>query len=303
MPIKAIIMGAAGRDFHNFNTYFKTNRNYKIVAFTASQIPNISNRRYPSKFAGKKYPKGIPIYPESDLEKLIKKHKVEEVFLSYSDLSYEAVMHKASRVLKSGAAFSLLDPEKTMLKSKRPVIAVTGVRTGAGKSPLSRKIVSILKFMGKKPVVIRHPMPYGDLKKQEVQRFEKLEDMKKHNCTIEEMEEYGPHIANNTVVYSGVDYKKILKQAEKEGNIIVWDGGNNDTPFIKPTLHITVADAKRSGDELSYYPGEINFRSADVILINKIENANVEDIERIETNAKLLNPNAIWAIPLPVPET
>ena len=289
----AILMGAAGREFHNFNMFCRGNKDCKVVAFTANQIPGIEGRRYPKELAGKGYPDGIPIYDESDITKLIKKFKVDDVILSYSDLLHEDVMHKASIVLAAGANFVLLGPKDTMLKSKKPVVAVTAVRTGAGKSPTSRKVIDILRTSGKKTVVIRHPMPYGNLGKQAVQRFAALEDMKKNKCTIEEMEEYAPHIANGTIVYAGVDYEKILRLAEREAEVIVWDGGNNDFSFIKPDLWITVADARRAGHEIAYHPGETNFRAADVIIVNKVDSSRPEDVERVMENAQLLNPSAI----------
>lgn len=286
---KVIILGAAGRDFHNFNMFFRDNKDYKAVAFTAAQIPYISKRIYPRLLAGKLYPKGIPIHLEKELPKLIEKHKVDEVILAYSDLSHEDVMHKASLALSLGVDFRLMGPESTMLKSRRFVIAVTAVRTGSGKSPTSRKICQILKRLGKKYVVIRHPMPYGDLKEMVVQRFSSKLDLDRCKCTIEEREEYEPLIEAGNVVYAGVDYEKILKQAEREAQVIVWDGGNNDLPFIKPDLHIVVADAKRPGHETSYYPGETNVRMADVVIVNKIDSANPIDIERVIKNVKELN--------------
>jgi predicted GTPase len=286
---KVIILGAAGRDFHNFNMFFKNNKKFKVVAFTASQIPFISNRSYPRSLAGRLYPKGIPIYLEKYLPKLVEKYGVDEVVLAYSDLSHEDVMHKASLALSLGVDFRLMGPESTMLKSKRFVIAVCAVRTGSGKSPTSRRVCQILKSLGKKYVVIRHPMPYGDLKKMAVQRFSSKLDLDRYDCTIEEREEYEPLIETGTVVYAGVDYEKILKEAEKESEVIVWDGGNNDLPFIKPDLHIVVADARRPGHEISYYPGETNVRMADVAIINKIDNANPIDIETVIRNVKNLN--------------
>jgi predicted GTPase len=289
---KVIIIGAAGRDFHNFNVLFRDNPNYYVAAFTASQIPNISGRRYPPGLSGQLYPKGIPIKNERELEKIIKKEKVEECFLSYSDLSYQAVMRLGSRVLASGAKFSMLGASQTMLKSKKPVIAVVAVRTGCGKSQTSRSVVEILQKLGKKVISVRHPMPYGDLAKQKIQRYEKIADLNKYHCTIEEMEEYEPHITMGSIIYSGVDYAEILKQAEKEADILVWDGGNNDTAFYKPNLTITVADPLRPGHEISYYPGEINFRLADVIIINKTDSAKPKDIQTIINNAKLINPKA-----------
>jgi predicted GTPase len=283
---------------------YRNNPNYEVIAFTATQIPGISNRVYPKELAGKLYPKGIPIVEEEKLEELIKKYKVDEVVFSYSDVSHEYVMHKASIALANGASFVLLGPEATMLKSKKPVIAITAVRTGAGKSPTSRKVCEILRKKGKKVVVIRHPMPYGNLKEQICQRFEKLEDLDVHNCTIEEREEYEPFIEMGVVVYSGVDFEKILRQAEKEADIIVWDGGNNDFPFIKPDLHIVVADAKRSGHEVKYHPGETNLRRADVVIINKVRNIKSKSVEIIRRNVKTVNPKAriIYANLIPFPE-
>lgn len=289
---KVIILGAAGRDFHNFNVVYRNNKEYQVVAFTAAQIPDIAGRKYPASLSGKLYPKGISILDEKDLEKIIKDKKVDECILSYSDLSYDSVMRLGSRVLTSGAAFKMLGAEQTMLKSKKPVIAVLAVRTGCGKSQTSRAVVKILKQAGKKVISIRHPMPYGDLEKQKVQRYAKLEDLKKHQCTIEEMEEYEPHIAMKSIIYAGVDYQAILKKAEKEADIIVWDGGNNDTSFYKPDLTIVVADPLRAGHELKYYPGEVNFRLADVIVINKIDSAKAKDIQLILDNAKDINPEA-----------
>ncbi|MBN2478145.1 GTPase [Candidatus Micrarchaeota archaeon] len=293
MRKNVIIMGAAGRDFHNFNILFRNKKEYNVVCFTAEQIPGISGRKYPKGLAGKLYPGGIPIYPETKLPELIKKYKACEVYLSYSDISNQNVMEKAGIVNSAGADFILSSPENTMLKSKRKIISVCAVRTGCGKSPVSRKIAGILKKHGKRFVVIRHPMPYGDLKKQEVQRFETLEDLDIHNCTIEEREDYEPHIRMGSVVYAGVDYKKILKKAEKEAEIILWDGGNNDTPFFKPNLHIVLADALRAGHELEYYPGFANFLMADVILINKENNASKKDVKKIMENAERFNPGAV----------
>lgn len=289
---KIIILGAAGRDFHNFNMFFRDNKKYKVVAFTASQIPYISNRKYPRSLAGRLYPKGIPIYDEKQLPKLINEHGVDEVILAYSDLSHEDVMHKASLVLSLGVDFRIMGPQSTMLKSKRFVISVCAVRTGSGKSPTSRRISQILKSLGKRTVVIRHPMPYGDLSKMAVQRFSSKLDLDRYKTTIEEREEYEPLIEAGNIVFAGVDYEKILKQAEKEAEIIIWDGGNNDLPFIKPDLHIVVADARRPGHEISYFPGETNVRMANVILINKIDNANPFDVERVVKNVKRLNKKA-----------
>jgi predicted GTPase len=292
MAKKVIIMGAAGRDFHNFNMFFRDNKNYEVVAFTAAQIPGIANRAYPKNLAGKLYPKGIPIYPEKYLQQMIKKYNVDEVVLAYSDLSYNDVMNKASIVLAAGADFRLMGPESTMLKSKRFVISVCAVRTGSGKSPTSRKICQLLKSKGVKFVVIRHPMPYGDLSKMTVQRFSTKSDLEKYGSTIEEREEYEPHLEAGNIVYAGVDYKEILKQAEREADVIVWDGGNNDLPFIKPNLHIVVADARRPGHELMYYPGEANLRMADVVIVNKVDTANPVDIETVISNVSMVNPKA-----------
>lgn len=289
---RVIIIGAAGRDFHNFNVIFRDNDNYEVVAFTAAQIPDIDDRKYPAALAGKLYPDGIPIFAEEELESLIKEYKVDECILSYSDLPYETVMHLASRVLAAGTKFSMLGSYPTMIKSKKPVVSITAVRTGCGKSQTTRQVVKILKDMGKKVVSIRHPMPYGDLEKQKVQRFAQIEDLKKHKCTIEEIEEYEPHIAMNSVIYSGVDYEAILKEAEKEADIIVWDGGNNDMPFYKPDISIVVADPLRPGDEIGYYPGEVNLRMADIVVLNKIDSAYPDDIEFVLNNIREYNPKA-----------
>ena len=285
-------MGAAGRDFHNFNVSFKDNEDYEVVAFTATQIPNIDDRKYPSELAGRLYPDGIPIYDEKELTKLIKDHRIDEVVFSYSDVSHEYVMHKASEVQAAGANLIILGAEQTMLKSKVPVIAVCAVRTGCGKSAATRRICRILKEAGKKVVVIRHPMPYGDLVKQEVQRFETYEDLALHDCTIEEMEEYEPHIEQGTIVYAGVDYEAILRKAEDEADIIIWDGGNNDLPFYKPDLHITLVDPHRPGHEVTFYPGETNLILADIIIISKEEYADPENIIKVKENIKRTNPNA-----------
>ncbi|MFQ6064630.1 MAG: cyclic 2,3-diphosphoglycerate synthase [Candidatus Bathyarchaeia archaeon] len=290
---KVIIMGAAGRDFHNFNVHFRDNDHYEVVAFTATQIPGIERRKYPPELAGPNYSQGIPIHPESELPKLIKEHGVDEVVFAYSDVSHEYVMHKASVVLASGADFRLMGPSNTMLKAKVPVVSVCAVRTGSGKSQTSRKVCKILKRLGFKLVVVRHPMPYGDLRKQICQRFASFEDLDKYECTIEEREEYEPHINNGIVVYAGVDYGKILKAAEKEAEIIVWDGGNNDVPFYKPDLHIVVADPHRAGHELSYHPGEMNLRMADVVVINKVETVDAKNVETVRENVRSVNQRAI----------
>lgn len=289
---KAIIMGAAGRDFHNFNVYFRENPDYEVTAFTATQIPDIEDRKYPPALAGESYPEGIPIYPEEELASLIKKHGISEVFFAYSDVSHEYVMHKASQVHASGASFTLLGPEETMIKSQLPLISVCAVRTGCGKSQTSRKIALLLKEKGKRVVVIRHPMPYGDLAKQKVQRFATYEDMIEQKCTIEEMEEYEPHIKNGIIVYAGVDYGAILEEAEKEADIILWDGGNNDFSFYKADLEIVVVDPHRPGHELLYHPGETNFRRAHVLVINKINTAEKEKLGLLLENIKRFNPDA-----------
>jgi predicted GTPase len=290
---KVIIMGAAGRDFHNFNTYFRDNPNFQVVAFTATQIPDIDGRKYPAALAGKLYSDGIPIFPEEQLDALIRKHNVTKVYLSYSDLPHEYVMHKASQVQAAGATFILLGPIDTMIKSKRPVVSVCAVRTGCGKSQTSRKAALILKKKGRSVAAIRHPMPYGDLVKQKVQRFATYEDMAKNECTIEEREEYEPHVKNGIIVYAGVDYEAILREAEKEADVILWDGGNNDFPFYKSDLEIVVVDPHRPGHELLYYPGETNFRRADVIIVNKMDTAPQAGIDTVMENIKKINPSAI----------
>ena len=298
MPAKSqtkknlIIMGAAGRDFHDFNVYWKNQSNYRVVAFTAAQIPDIAGRSYPKQLAGRNYPKGIPIKNESEVTALIKKHNVEEVTLAYSDLNYLDVMHKASIVNAAGADFRLMGWKQTMLKSKKPVIAVCAVRTGCGKSQTTRKVCEYLKALGKKVAVIRHPMPYGDLVKQACQRYAKLSDMDLHKCTIEEREEYEPHIAAGNILYAGVDYGEILRRAEAEADVILWDGGNNDLPFYKPDLHIVVTDPHRPGHELAYYPGETNLRMADVVIINKVDTAEASKVALVEKNIRAVNPKA-----------
>jgi predicted GTPase len=289
---RVIIAGAAGRDFHNFLTFFKDKPFYNVVCFTAEQIPNITNRSFPPVLAGSSYPKGIPIYPESMLPKLVEKFKVEQVILSYSDLSYNEVMHKASIINATGADFRLLGPEHTQLKSRKPVISVTAVRTGCGKSQTTRYICKFLENRGKRVVAIRHPMPYGNLEKQVCQRFADHKDLDIHKTTIEEREEYEPLIDIGAVVYAGVDYSKILKEAEKEADIILWDGGNNDFSFYKPDLNIVIADPHRPGHEVSYYPGEINLRMADVVIINKESTAKKEGIKTVKKNIKNSNPTA-----------
>lgn len=289
---RVLIMGAAGRDFHNFNTYFKGNGDYDVVAFTATQIPKIEGRKYPAELAGDDYPNGIPIYPEAELTGLIKKLKVDLVVFSYSDVPHEYVMQKGSQVLAAGANFQLLSPMKTEIKANVPVISVCAIRTGCGKSQTSRKIVSLLKERGKKVVAIRHPMPYGDLAEQAVQRFASYDDLDRHNCTIEEREEYEPYIDHGLVVYAGVDYEAIVRQAEKEADIIIWDGGNNDMPFVEPDLEITVLDPLRAGHERTFYPGETNFLLGNVLVINKYEQASAEQLNTLLGNIKQCNPNA-----------
>ncbi len=290
---KVVIMGAAGRDFHNFNVYFRDNPAYDVVAFTATQIPNIEGRVYPAVLAGSLYPKGIPIHPESDLPDLIQQHQVNQVIFAYSDVSNETVMHRASVALAAGADFRLMGPRATMVKSTKPVVAICAVRTGSGKSQTTRAVAGILQGMGKRVVAIRHPMPYGDLAKQAVQRFATYDDLAKHETTIEEREEYEPHIARGTIVYAGVDYEKILRQAETEADIILWDGGNNDFSFYQTDLLIVVADPHRPGHELAYHPGETNLRMADVIVINKIDTADAESINRVRANIRAANPRAL----------
>lgn len=290
---KIMILGAAGRDFHNFNVCFRNNENYEVVAFTATQIPDIEGRIFPAELAGKQYPNGIPIYPENDLKDLITRYKVDEVVFSYSDISHQYVMHKASVVNALGVDFVLLSAQNTMLKSTKPVVAICAVRTGSGKSQTTRRVTQILKAMGKKLVVVRHPMPYGDLLAQECQRFETFEDLNKHNCTIEEREEYEPHLSLGMIVYSGIDYKEILSRAQEEADVVIWDGGNNDTPFFNPDMHIVVADPLRAGHELNYFPGETNLRMADVVIINKQTTASFEDIEKLRSNIFKNNPSAI----------
>ncbi|HAB51689.1 MAG: GTPase [Ignavibacteria bacterium RIFOXYB2_FULL_35_12] len=287
-----LIMGAAGRDFHNFNLYYRNNKDYNVVAFTAAQIPNIEGRLYPPELSGELYPNGIKIYDESELVQLINKLKVDEVVFCYSDVPFNYVMTKGSIVNAAGASFSMLGTNGTMIKSSKPVVAVIAVRTGAGKSQTSRKVVQVLRDHGKKVVSVRHPMPYGNLVKQKVQRFGSLEDLKKHNCTIEEIEEYEPHIAMGGVIYSGVDYEAILREAEKEADVIIWDGGNNDIPFYKADLVFTVVDPHRPGHELSYYPGNTSLRIANVAIINKVGSAKPENVRTVKQNISNVNPKA-----------
>jgi predicted GTPase len=295
MAIKAenvIIMGAAGRDFHNFNMYFRNNERYKVICFTATQIPEIDGRRYPADLAGNLYPQGIPIYSDKNLFELVQKNQVDLVAFSYSDVRHTDVMHQASIVTSAGADFMIIGASYTMLKSRKKVISVCAVRTGCGKSQTSREVIKILRKMDQKVVVVRHPMPYGDLIQQEVQRFSAYEDFENHNCTIEEREEYEQHINDGIVVYAGIDYEKILRQAEKEADVIVWDGGNNDTPFFKPDIHIVVFDPHRAGHEISYHPGETNLRLADIAIINKVDSAKSEDVEIVRKNIQINNSQA-----------
>ncbi len=291
--INTIIMGAAGRDFHNFNMFYRDNELYNVVAFTATQIPDIEGRVYPAQLAGKLYPDGIPIYDESEVEGLIRKYDVKEVVFSYSDIPHVEVMHKGALVNAAGADFTMMGMSRTAAKSTKPVIGICAVRTGCGKSQTTRKVADILKEAGKKVAAIRHPMPYGDLAAQAVQRFASLDDLEKHKCTIEEMEEYEPHINVGNIVYAGIDYEAILREAEKEADIILWDGGNNDMPFYKTDLLIVVTDPHRVGHEESYYPGETNLRMADVVVINKIETADPYDVDELRANIRRINPKAV----------
>ncbi len=291
--IRTLIMGAAGRDFHNFNVFFRDNNDYEVVAFTATQIPNIEGRKYPAALAGTLYPAGIPIYPESDLVKLIKELKVEQVVFAYSDVPHEVVMHKASTVMAAGADFRMMGLNTTQVKSVKPVVSICAVRTGSGKSQTTRRVADILTKMGYKVAAIRHPMPYGDLVKQKVQRFASYADLDKHECTIEEREEYEPHLDNGVIVYAGVDYEAILRQAEQEVDIVLWDGGNNDFPFYKSDLNIVVADPHRPGHEKAYHPGETNVRMADVFVINKVDTADPNKVIEVRNSLHELNPNAV----------
>ncbi len=291
-----IIIGAAGRDFHNFNTYYRDNELYNVVAFTAAQIPDIDGRKYPEELAGKLYPSGIPIYNEADLPGLIKELKVDDCVFSYSDVTYHKVMSVSAIVNSAGANFVLLGPKDTMISSVKPLIAVGAIRTGCGKSQTSRRVIEILMKKGLKVVAIRHPMPYGDLNAQKVQRFATVEDLEKHKCTVEEMEEYEPHVVRGNVIYAGVDYEAILREAEKDPSgcdVIIWDGGNNDFPFYRPDLMITVTDPHRAGHELKYYPGEVTLRIADVVIINKIDTSAPEAIQEVRESIEKVNPNAI----------
>ncbi|MEI6092294.1 MAG: cyclic 2,3-diphosphoglycerate synthase [bacterium] len=293
MKKKVVIMGAAGRDFHNFNVYYRNNNNYEVIAFTATQIPDIDGRKYPAALCGEGYPTGIPIYAEEDLPKIIKENNIDEVVFAYSDIPHEKLMNKASWVMSMGPDFIMMGPKSTMIKSTKPVISICAVRTGCGKSQTTRKVSEALIAAGKKVVAIRHPMPYGDLVEQKVQRFSTIADLKKHKCTIEEMEEYEPHIERGVILYAGVDYEAILREAEKEADVILWDGGNNDLSFYKPDLEIVVVDPHRPGHELMYHPGETNLRRADVVVINKIDSADPESIEMVRENTRSVNPKAI----------
>ena len=296
MTKRILIMGAAGRDFHNFNTVYRNNENYQVVAFTEAQIPNIVNRNYPASLAGKLYPEGIPIYNEKELEKLIIDLKVDDVIFSYSDVSYEYLMHKSALVNNTGANFVLLGTRDTSVKSTKPLISVCATRTGCGKSQTARQLIEILIEKGLKVVAIRHPMPYGDLEAQKVQRYSTLDDLKKHKCTVEEMEEYEPHIVRGNVIYAGVDYEAILRAAENDPDgcdIIIWDGGNNDFSFYDSDLYITVTDPHRAGHGMNYYPGEVNLRMSDVVIINKIDSANLENISKVRNIIAEINPEAI----------
>jgi predicted GTPase len=290
---RILIMGAAGRDFHNFNVYFRNNPAYQVVAFTATQIPNIEGRVYPPELAGPLYPNGIPIYPEAELVSLIKSFQMDQVIFAYSDVPHTYVMHKASIVLAAGADFRLLGPQQTMLQSSKPVVSVGAVRTGSGKSQTTRRVCQILQGLGKKVVAVRHPMPYGNLVTQAVQRFADYDDLDEYECTIEEREEYEPHLDRGIIVYAGVDYEAILRQAENEADVVVWDGGNNDLPFFQPTLHLVVVDPHRPGHELAYHPGEANLRMANVVIINKIDTADAADIAQVRQNIQTAAPQAL----------
>jgi predicted GTPase len=290
---RVLIMGAAGRDFHNFNVFFRDNESYEVVAFTATQIPNIEGRVYPPQLAGSLYSQGIPIYPEEELGALIGDLKVQQVVFAYSDVPHEYVMHKASQVLAAGPDFRLMGAESTMLRSSKPVVSIGAVRTGSGKSQTTRRVSDILKEMGKRVVVVRHPMPYGDLTAQAVQRFADYGDLDQHDCTIEEREEYEPHLDRGNIVYAGADYGAILRQAEAEADVVLWDGGNNDFPFFQPDLHIVVTDPHRAGHEVGYHPGEANLRMADVVVINKIDTADLAETSKVRVSIERLAPDAV----------
>jgi len=289
---RVIIMGAAGRDFHNFNMKYRDNDRYEVIGFTATQIPNIAGRKYPSELSGRLYPEGIPIYDEKELSEIIDKFNIDKVIFAYSDVSHEYVMHHACTVLAKGANFELLGPKETMLKSSKYVVSICAIRTGSGKSQTTRKVSEIIKSFGKKVVIVRHPMPYGDLSKQKVQRFASIEDLDKYNCTIEEREEYEPHIKRGIPVYAGIDYQEILRETEKEADIIIWDGGNNDYPFFEPNIEIVVVDPHRPGHELTYFPGEVNLKRANIVIINKIDTADRRNIESVRANIRKVNAKA-----------
>lgn len=293
MSQKIVIMGAAGRDFHVFNCCYRNDPGTHVVAFTAAQIPHIDDRLYPATLAGPRYPEGIPIVDEEELDGLIDLHAVDEVVFAYSDVSFDYVTERRTRVESKGARFSTFDVDATMLAASKPVIAVSAIRTGCGKSQTSRRVTAILVGLGKKIAVLRHPMPYGDLARQAVQRFERLSDLDVHDCTIEEREEYEPHLNNGIIVYAGIDYAAILAEAEKEAEVIVWDGGNNDTPFLRPDLWIVVTDPHRAGHELDHFPGTVNFERADLIVVNKVDSANPDDVRTVEANAARINPTAV----------
>ena len=289
---RVLIAGAAGRDFHNFNLVYRGRDDVEVAAFTATQIPNIDGRRYPAELAGRRYPDGIPILPESELEEIVRKHEVDEVVFAYSDVSHEHVMHLASRALAAGASYRLLAPAETMLPSTKPVVAVCAVRTGSGKSQTTRHVARLLRQAGRRVAVLRHPMPYGDLRRQAVQRFARYDDLDAEECTIEEREEYEPHLAEGNVVFAGIDYAAILEQAEEEADVILWDGGNNDTPFVRPSLHLVVVDPHRAGHELRYHPGETNLRMADVCVVNKVDSAPAESVDAVLDSIRAVNPSA-----------
>src|SRR5919197_514177 len=289
---RVLIAGAAGRDFHNFNLVYRGRDEYEVVAFTATQIPNIEGRVYPPALAGELYPDGIPILPESELEELVERHAVDDVVFAYSDVTHEHVMHVGSRALAAGASYRLISPRETMLGSARPIVAICAVRTGSGKSQTTRHVAALLRESGKRVAVLRHPMPYGDLTKQAVQRFERYEDLDAADATIEEREEYEPHLAEGNLVFAGIDYERILRAAEREADVILWDGGNNDTPFIKPDLHIVVVDPHRPGHELRYHPGETNLRMADVCVVNKVDSATQDGVDAVLSSIRTYNEDA-----------
>src|SRR3954453_23826632 len=289
---RVLIAGAAGRDFHNFNLVYRDRPEYEVVAFTATQIPNIDGRRYPAELAGSLYPEGIPILPESALEQLVREHEIDSVVFAYSDVTHEHVMHVGSRALAAGASYHLISPQHTMLASTKPVVAICAVRTGSGKSQTTRHVAKLFRENGKRVAVLRHPMPYGDLARQAVQRFERYEDLEAADATIEEREEYEPHLAEGNLVFAGIDYEAILRAAEQEADVILWDGGNNDTPFVRPTLHVAIVDPHRPGHELRYHPGETNLRMADVCVVNKVDSAPQEGLDAVLESIRKNNPDA-----------